>query len=176
MAYDDDFRFNPIRSLRNTKDGEYVIEIRIIYRGREFRLSLAGRAAVQMSIFPLGGRVGTRHRRAELESPGDHLPMEAMTGVYPLLWARGLGFPSCPFGGGYAAGSAGTRTERPARKRNRSPPGHRDGRVDRLGLNLFRFEGRAGSVIVAEVHARRLNSPLDSVLRLTGRRPTIGSQ
>jgi hypothetical protein len=32
---------------------------------------------------------------------------------------------------------------------------------------VFRFEGRASSEIVAEIIARRLNSPLDSVLRLT---------
>jgi hypothetical protein len=31
----------------------------------------------------------------------------------------------------------------------------------------LRFEGRAGQEIVAEVMARRLGSPLDSVLRLT---------
>jgi hypothetical protein len=33
--------------------------------------------------------------------------------------------------------------------------------------DVYKFEGRAGSRIVAEVMARRLNSPLDSVLRLT---------
>jgi hypothetical protein len=34
-------------------------------------------------------------------------------------------------------------------------------------VDVFRFEGRAGSEIVAEVYARRLDSPLDSVLKLT---------
>jgi len=33
--------------------------------------------------------------------------------------------------------------------------------------DIFSFEGRSGAQIVAEVYARRLNSPLDSVLRLT---------
>ena len=33
--------------------------------------------------------------------------------------------------------------------------------------DVFRFDGRAGEEIVAEVSARRLNSPLDSLLRLT---------
>jgi hypothetical protein len=32
---------------------------------------------------------------------------------------------------------------------------------------VFRFEGRAGEEVVAEIHARRLGSPLDSGLRLT---------
>ena len=43
-----------------------------------------------------------------------------------------------------------------------------NGRIDRPGdRDVFRFEGRAGEVIVAEVYARRLDSPLDSVLKLT---------
>jgi len=43
-----------------------------------------------------------------------------------------------------------------------------NGRIDQPGdSDVFSFEGRAGMEIVAEVHARRLNSPLDSVLRLT---------
>ena len=43
-----------------------------------------------------------------------------------------------------------------------------NGRIDRPGdCDVFRFEGRAGQKIVAEVDARKLDSPLDSVLKLT---------
>jgi len=43
-----------------------------------------------------------------------------------------------------------------------------NGRIDKPGdWDVFRFEGRAGQVVFAEVRARRLGSPLDSVLRLT---------
>ncbi len=43
-----------------------------------------------------------------------------------------------------------------------------NGRIDRPGdWDVFRFEGRAGQQIIAEVYARRLESPLDSVLELT---------
>ena len=43
-----------------------------------------------------------------------------------------------------------------------------NGRIDRPGdIDVFRFKGRAGEKVVAEVYARRLNSPLDSLLRLT---------
>jgi len=43
-----------------------------------------------------------------------------------------------------------------------------NGRIDRPGdVDVFQFEGRAGDKVVAEVYSRRLNSPLDSVLRLT---------
>ena len=43
-----------------------------------------------------------------------------------------------------------------------------NGRIDRPGdTDVFRFEGKAGQEIVAEVYARRLDSPLDSLLTLT---------
>ncbi|MHC4354400.1 MAG: PPC domain-containing protein, partial [Planctomycetota bacterium] len=43
-----------------------------------------------------------------------------------------------------------------------------NGRIDKPGdWDVFRFEGRAGQEVFAEVRARRLGSPLDSVLRLT---------
>jgi hypothetical protein len=43
-----------------------------------------------------------------------------------------------------------------------------NGRVDPPGdWDVFAFNGRAGDQIVAEVYARRLDSPLDSLLRLT---------
>ena len=53
-----------------------------------------------------------------------------------------------------------------------------NGRIDPPGdWDVFRFQGRAGDQIVAEVQARRLDSPLDSVLRLTDAdRPATGLQ
>jgi hypothetical protein len=43
-----------------------------------------------------------------------------------------------------------------------------NGRIDRPGdVDVFRFEGRAGQEVVAEVYARRLGFPLDSSLELT---------
>ncbi|MHC4436529.1 MAG: hypothetical protein ACYS3S_04160, partial [Planctomycetota bacterium] len=43
-----------------------------------------------------------------------------------------------------------------------------NGRIsEKDDVDMFRFDGRAGDNIVAEVYARRLNSPLDSLLRLT---------
>jgi len=43
-----------------------------------------------------------------------------------------------------------------------------NGRIAKQGSwHVFRFEGRTGQVVVAEVRARRLGSPLDSVLKLT---------
>jgi hypothetical protein len=49
-----------------------------------------------------------------------------------------------------------------------------NGRVDRPDdLDVFQFTGHAGEKIVAEVKARRLNSPLDSVLTLTDARGAL---
>ena len=43
-----------------------------------------------------------------------------------------------------------------------------NGRIDKPGdWDVFNFKGRAGQEVYAEVRARRLGSPLDSVLRLT---------
>jgi hypothetical protein len=48
------------------------------------------------------------------------------------------------------------------------PPLIVNGRIDRPGdWDVFQFEGRAGGQLVVEVLARRLNSPMDSVLKLT---------
>jgi hypothetical protein len=56
----------------------------------------------------------------------------------------------------------------PAHAQRVSLPVIVNGRIDEAGdVDVFGFEGRAGDDIVAEVNARRLNSPLDSVLRLT---------
>ena len=43
-----------------------------------------------------------------------------------------------------------------------------NGRIEKPGQwDVFRFHGRAGDEVVAETIARRLDSPLDSVLKLT---------
>jgi hypothetical protein len=44
-----------------------------------------------------------------------------------------------------------------------------NGRADREGdWDIFEVEGKAGETIVAEVHARRLGSPFDSFIKVTG--------
>jgi hypothetical protein len=44
-----------------------------------------------------------------------------------------------------------------------------NGRIDQVGdRDVYRFEGKKGDSVSVEVIARRLNSPLDSVLTLTG--------
>jgi hypothetical protein len=58
--------------------------------------------------------------------------------------------------------------DQPARAQRVTSPVIVNGRIGRTDdCDVFCFDGRAGQEIVAEVVARRLNSPLDSILKLT---------
>src|SRR5208283_2109058 len=65
LEYEADFRFHPdpVLLFKIPSDGEYVLEIRdALYRGREdfvYRIAV-GELPFVTSIFPLGGRAGTR--------------------------------------------------------------------------------------------------------------------
>lgn len=180
LAYDDDYRFNPdpVLYCEIPHDGEYVLEIKdAIYRGREdfvYRIVL-GELPFVTSIFPLGGRVG---EQTTVKLTGWNLPAYELTldgkekepGVIPVSVRKGeLVSNSVPF-------ALDTLPECLEKEPNNQQPGAQqltlpviiNGRIDQPGdWDVFRFEGRAGDGIVAEVYARRLDSPLDSVLKLT---------
>jgi hypothetical protein len=172
LAYDDDYRFHPdpVIHFAVPKDGEYSIEIRdAIYRGREdfvYRIAI-GELPFVTSAFPLGGRAGSK---TTVHLTGWNLPANKMTmnakgkapGVYPLV--------------NPAVFMVDTLPEAFEKEPNNSPAAAQrvklpvivNGRIDQPGdWDVFRFQGRAGQAIVAEVYARRLDSPLDSVLKLT---------
>jgi hypothetical protein len=180
VAYDDDYRFNPdpVLHYEIPKDGEYTIEIKdALYRGREdfvYRITV-GEVPFVTGIFPLGGRAGAQTKVA---LQGWDLPVASLTlnakdkgaGIYPLSVRKGeLVSNIVPF-------AVDTLPETVEKEPNGSqknaqrvkPPVVVNGRIDHPGdWDLFSFEGRKGDAIVAEVYARRLDSPLDSVLRLT---------
>jgi hypothetical protein len=180
LAYDDDFRFNPdpVLHCKIPEDGEYTVEIKdAIYRGREdfvYRITL-GELPFITGVFPLGGRAG---EKTAVELTGWNLPATKLThdakgsepGIAPLSMQKGEWTTNrVPF-------AVDTLPECLEREANDKPadgqqvklPVIVNGRIDRPGdADVFRFEGKAGQRIVAEVLARRLNSPLDSVLRLT---------
>ena len=180
LAYDDDNRLHPdpVIFYQIPKDGQYVFEIKdTIYRGREdfvYRISV-GELPFVTSIFPLGGKAGAQ---TTVEMRGWNLPVTQLTqdgkdkgpGVYPFSVRKGEWTSNrVPF-------ALDALPEVLEKKPNGSPENAQavtlpvivNGRVDRPGQwHVFRFEGRAGDDIVAEVYARRLGSPLDSVLRLT---------
>jgi hypothetical protein len=180
LAYDDDYRFHPdpVLFYEIPRDGEYLIEIRdAIYRGREdfvYRIAV-GELPFVTSIFPLGGTAGAQ---TTIEADGWNLPASSLTpqakdkgpGVYPVSAScKGLISNPVPF----ALDTLPECLEQePDNEQGNAqqitPPLIVNGRIDQPGdVDLFRFEGRAGDEIVAEVYARRLDSPLDSTLKLT---------
>ncbi len=183
VAYDDDYRFQPDPTIlfEVPRDGEYVLSITdAIYRGREdfvYRITL-GEVPLVTSIFPLGGRVG---EPASIEMLGWNLqaaealppPPDAAPGVHSLVARHGGAYSNpVPF-------ALDTLPEVFDKEPNNDPahaqkvelPVIVNGRIDRPGdWDVFQFAGRAGQAIVAEVLARRLDSPLDSILKLTDSR------
>jgi len=180
VAYADDYRFNPdpVLFYEIPKDGQYILEIKdAIYRGREdfvYRIAV-GEFPYITSIFPLGAPVG---KEANVELTGWNLPVKQLKvpadhkqpGIIPLaIRKNNLVSNAMPF----ALDELPDSLER--EPNNRAPfaqtikPGLiLNGKIENpQDTDVFKFEGKAGQKIVAEIHARRLNSPLDSVLKLT---------
>ena len=180
VAYADHFRFHPdpVLFYEVPKDGEYVLQVRdSIYRGRDdfvYRIT-AGELPFVTGIFPLGGPVGVK---TIVKLAGWNLPRETLTeddrkaapGIYPVsVSAEKYVSDHLPF-------AVDALPECLSRKSNHSQstaqlvalPIIINGRISQTGQwDVFRFQGHDGDKIVAEVIARRLDSPLDSVLRLT---------
>ncbi len=178
LAHADHYLFHPdpVLHYEIPTDGEYVVAIRdSIYRGRQdfvYRIAL-GELPYVTSIFPLGGPAGGQ---TTVELKGWNLPVTTLTrtnqepGVYPVALRTDdrLSNPM-PF-------AVDNLPECLEKEPNNSVataqavtlPIIINGRVDQPGdQDVFRVEGHAGQAIVAEVYARRLDSPLDSVLKLT---------
>ncbi|HLP75862.1 MAG TPA: PPC domain-containing protein, partial [Candidatus Paceibacterota bacterium] len=180
LAYDNRYRFNPDPVLHYSivRDGEYVIEIKdSIYRGREdfvYRLEI-GELPFVTSVFPLGGTAG---RETAVELTGWNLPgtnsirhvSYDQPGVYQLSARNGeRAVNPVPFAVDALPDCLEVEPDNPPEQAQRiTLPVIVNGRIDPPGdVDVFRFEGKAGQEIVAEVFARRLNSPMDSALRLT---------
>jgi hypothetical protein len=179
LAYQDDhqFRPDPVICFEVTRDGEYTLMIKdALYRGREdfvYRITV-GEYPFLTSEFPLGTAA---EAETVVELTGWNLPERqlrvkppaAATGIIPISVAasNGLG-NSLPF----ALGSLPESSEIEPKSRQKNPqvitvPVWLNGRINPArDEDRFRFLGRAGESIVAEVNARRLGSPLDSKLTL----------
>ena len=180
LACADRYKFHPdpVLCCEIPADDVYVVEIRdSIYRGRQdfiYRVTI-GELPFITSVFPLGHKAG---ERTAVELTGWNLPVSRLTaddtgrppGVYPLNVGRDLCASNCvPF----AVDSlpecleqSGNDTPKTAQKL--TLPIIVNGRIDKPGdCDVFSFSAKAGSEIVAEVMARRLDSPLDSLLKLT---------
>jgi hypothetical protein len=179
VAYDDDYRFepDPVLFYEVPNTGEYSLEIRdAIYRGREdfvYRVAV-GPLPFITEMFPLGGAAGVKTVAAVAgwNLPGDRLPLDTSPGAEAVRSASlrrdGRISNEVP----YAVDTLPESLEiEPNDAVNEAAslalPGIVNGHIAKPGdVDRFRFEGRAGDSIVAEVIARRLHSSLDSVLTL----------
>jgi len=180
VSYDDDYRFNPDPTIlcEVPRDGEYVLSIYdSIYRGREdfvYRISV-GELPFVAGIFPIGAQVGAPVKLKatgwNLESAEVTPPAAAVGPGIHLLTARSKGLVSnpVPFGLDTLPECVEKEPNDTLKQAQRVIlPIIINGRMDRPNdWDVFSFTGRAGEAIVAEVYARRLDSPLDSVLKLT---------
>ena len=183
LAYCDDFRFDPdpVFCVKIPDDGDYVVETRdSIYRGREdfvYRISI-GELPFITSAFPLGGREGepltTTVRGWNL--PRGSLKLDTSPGGDSLRTVKisGKSAPSNELS--YAVDTLPEITEtEDGNDASAVPfPCIVNGRIDKPGdTDIFRIEGRKGMEIIAEVQARRLRSPLDSVIHIADEHGTV---
>lgn len=180
LAYNDDFRFKPDPTLNFEvpADGEYVLSIHdALYRGREdfvYRITL-GELPFITSIYPLGAKAGEPVKvemqgwnlaRATLAPP----PADARPGGHLIAAQDGKvasnfvpfeldSLPECQEREG---------NDEAAQAQEVKLPVIVNGRLERANdWDVFAVEGRAGETLVAEVQARRLDSPVDSFLKIT---------
>ncbi|WP_146599801.1 peptidase [Novipirellula aureliae] len=180
MSFSDSFyyRQDPVLFFEVPKDDQYVVEIRdSIFRGREdfvYRITV-GEIPFVTSIYPLGAQVDSQSM-VQLKGwnlTNTDIPVKTMTRkkFRPVMWYTApqsdgteIRFPlqvdywpetfdKEPNNDYQSAQVISTRTTI-------------NGRIDYPGdEDIYRVEG--GGRLIAEVEARRLGSPLDSVLRVT---------
>ncbi|MBN2312561.1 MAG: hypothetical protein JXM79_01440 [Sedimentisphaerales bacterium] len=180
IAFADDFRFDPdpVLFFRIEGTGEYELEIRdSIYRGREdfvYRISVSEQPFITQ-MFPLGGREGhkTVAKVAGWNLPQEQLPLDMQSDgdcIRRTAYYDGNHFSNAV---PYAVDALPECDERESNNTAKEAqridlPKIINGRIgEGNDVDVFVFDGRAGDKVAAEVNARRLNSPLDSLLRLT---------
>jgi len=180
VAFNDDFRFKPDPTIlyKVPRGGEYVLTIKdAIYRGREdfvYRITI-GELPFITNVYPLGGRAG---RKAQAKIGGWNLKnarlklpaRDAEEGIHLITAnARPLLSNHVP----YMVSSLPENFE----EENNNDIAHAQQVEMPVIVNgishspgdwdVFKVQANAGDTIVAEVHARRLDSPLDSVVKFT---------
>ncbi len=178
LAYEDNYRFHPdpVLFYKVPKDGEYAIAIKdALYRGREdfvYRIAI-GELPFVTGIFPLGGPAGAQ---TSIEVTGWNLPAGKLSVSFNEPGTHWLSVRNGEWVSNLVPFAADTLPETRELEPNNTPQSAQpltlpiivNGRIDPPGdWDLFHFDGHAGEQVVAEVCARRLDSPLDSVLKLT---------
>ncbi|MBW8036046.1 MAG: hypothetical protein FVQ79_10550 [Planctomycetes bacterium] len=180
VAYADDYSFNPdpVVFYKIARSGEYELEIRdSIYRGREdfvYRISV-GQQPFITRMFPLGGKEGV-DTMASIDGwnlPKGEMVLDTQPGDKSIRKAAYYDGKQISNSMPYSVDNLNELTETRENDsiKDAQPiniPVIVNGRIEKAGdVDVFRFGGKAGEKIVAEVFGRRLNSPLDSLLKLT---------
>jgi len=172
LDYADHYTFHPdpVLYYEIPADGEYTLEVKdSIYRGREdfvYRIAI-GELPFITGVFPLGTNAKSKNTTVELK--GWNLPVSKVklkAGQTPDVRGaiRKVQFATDTLPEVTAKPSIGQMKNAQKVKL----PSIVNGRIEKPGeWDIFRFDGRAGEEVVAEVVARRLDSPLDSILKLT---------
>ncbi len=187
VAFADDFRFaqDPVLFYKIPADGDYILTIRdSIYRGREDFIYRAriGELPYITDIFPLGGRcsedpVTVKIRGVNLPSgtmniePGMSAPTVRKAGVVNHgIDSNRKSFAVDNLPEIFAAKSCESREQ----KQKVALPVIINGCIREPGIkNYFYFEAVKGQVISVRVAARKLGSPLDSIIALYDNKGTV---
>jgi hypothetical protein len=181
VAYQDDYKFHPdpVLFFDVPETGTYTLSIRdSIYRGREdfiYRIAI-GELPFITGIFPLGAPQGGE---VDIALSGKNLPKTHLTGTLPTdgsqirhISVKKGGYRSnqVPFAIGDVPEMFEAEPNNTVEETQKiSMPIVINGRIQQSGdRDIFSFEGRKDDSVSIGVVARRLNSPLDSVISLTG--------
>ncbi|MHC4565255.1 MAG: PPC domain-containing protein, partial [Planctomycetota bacterium] len=168
----------PVLFYRIPRAGDYELEIRdSIYRGREdfvYRVAVGEQPYITQA-FPLGGKAGINTVAAVVgwNLPEKSLPLDTRPGGDSIRQMKYHEGKKCSNAVPYAVDTLPESNETESNDTTQSAqridlPKIINGRMDKPGdVDVFSFTAGAGDKIVAEVYGRRLNSPLDSLLRLT---------
>jgi hypothetical protein len=179
VASVDDYHLGPDPVLIYTipADGQYLLEVRdVVYRGRwtfVYRLSI-GVLPYLASLYPLGGQ---RNTTAQLELRGVNLPVATLSLAIPpdSPAMRQVGLTdlhprsNClPLAVGDAPDAAEAEpNDTLAQAQRVTAPVAINGRIQQPTDNdYFIFAAKANQVLALDVLARRLGSPVDSMLYL----------
>jgi len=176
VAFADDYTFRPDPVIFFTipETGNYSLKIHdSLFRGREdfvYRMTV-GEVPFITTLFPAGGQIGAK---TSVRLTGWNLPFSQaeldfknqQPGIYPFKvnkYSNPVPVLLDTLPERFEVEPNGTKSNAPMVVLPVIVNGH----IDKSGdWDVFRFEGKEGQQVVLEVFARRLDSPVDSVLRL----------
>ena len=180
VGFSDSFHYrqDPVIYFEVPRDGRYTVEIRdALYRGREdfvYRVTV-GEIPFVTSVFPLGGRVDStvsvNLRGWNLKQQSVDVDTPSRKEYRPVRWYAApqgtVGKIRFPLQIDYWAEVFDQEPNNTlSAAQGITWPTTINGRIDKPGdVDVFRLD--SGGRFVAEVHARRLGSPVDSMLKVT---------